>query len=140
SFSPSTAAEQGFEREPNDRVEIASPMGPEGQVRGELWAQDLDYFRLAVTGDAQRFRLQVVGKGVEELALYDAGGSQLARATGEGRIRLDDMILLPGANYVRVRGGDGEYALRALSLGPAPEPTPSADAPAKDEPLTPVPA
>src|SRR5690606_32162016 len=29
SFSPSTAAEQGFEREPNDRVEIASPMGPE---------------------------------------------------------------------------------------------------------------
>ena len=132
---PST---EGFEREPNDRVSSATTLGPDGQVRGELWAQDVDFFRLEVTGEAQRYRLQVVGKGVEAVGLYDAGGSRLAQATGSGRIRLDDVVLLPGANYLRVSGADGEYALRALSLGPAPEPTPPADAPSKDQPLVAV--
>src|SRR5690606_11772174 len=77
-----TVAEEGYEREPNDRREVASPMGRGDQVRGELWAQDIDFFRLEVEGDAQRYRLQAVGKGVEELELYDAGGSRLARITG----------------------------------------------------------
>src|SRR5690606_36086356 len=57
---------------------------------------------------------------------------------GERRIRLDEIVLLPGTNYVRVSGVDGEYALRALSLGPAPAETPADDAPAKDKPLAAV--
>ena len=128
-------AEAGFEREPNDLVSGATPLGPEMQARGELSLQDADFFRLDVAERAQRFRLQLVGRGVEELALHDAGGGLQARVTGEGRIRLDDVVLMPGTHFVRVSGGEGEYALRALALGPAPEQAPSGDGPGRDEPL-----
>lgn len=139
SLRPAQPAEQGFESEPNDRVSGATLMGPDAQARGELRAQDEDFFRLEVTGEAQRYRLQAVGHGVEELALYDAGGTRQARVTGDRRLRLDDVVLLPGSHFVRVSGSAGEYALRALSLGPAPEPGPQAGAPTKDEPLDPAP-
>src|SRR5690606_40656704 len=46
--------------------------------------------------------------------------------------------LLPGPHYLEVVGSEGEYALQALSLGPAPAPEPATDAPAADEPLAPA--
>lgn len=126
----------GVEREPNDRVESATEVGEELQVRGELSSQDVDVFVLRVVGAAQRFRIQAVGAGVEELELLDPGGGRLARVTGERRLRLDDLALLPGPHYVRVSGDEGEYALRALSLGAAPDLVTIADAPAADEALS----
>lgn len=139
SLLPGRPVEDGFEREPNDLVTGATPMGPEMQARGELRPQDADFFRLDVADEAQRFRLQLVGQGVDELALYDAGGGLQARVTGERRIRLDDVVLMPGTHFLRVAGEEGEYALRALALGPAQLPAPPADLPGRDEALAPAP-
>lgn len=131
-------AADGFEREPNDFVQSATELGPEAHVRGELAAQDTDVFALRVEGEAQLYRVQVVGAGVEELALLDSGGSELTSVSGERRIRLDGLDLLPGTHFLRVSGVEGEYALRVLSLGPAPEPEPTEDAPRADEELAPA--
>lgn len=132
-------ASDGFEREPNDTVDSATEVGPDLQVRGELAPQDSDVFLLRVAGEAQRFRIQAVGEGVERVELLGAGGEVQARSTGERRVRLDDVTLLPGAHFVRVTGGEGGYALRALSLGPAPAQEPNADAPAPDQALAAAP-
>ncbi|HZJ10153.1 MAG TPA: discoidin domain-containing protein, partial [Trueperaceae bacterium] len=129
----------GYEREPNDRLEGATPLGAEAQARGELRPQDVDFFRLDVSGEAQRFRLQAVGRGVEQIGIYDAAGRSRASVRGEGRLRLDDVVLLPGAHYLRVSGAEGEYAVRALALGPAPAQQEAEDAPAPGEALAPAP-
>lgn len=129
------AAGAEAEREPNDTLAAANDLGPEMRVRGSFAPQDDDLYLLRVEGEAQRFRLQVVGAGVEQLRLLDRSGDEQARVRGERRIRLDDVVLLPGPYYLEVEGSEGEYALQALSLGPAPAPEPSADAPAADEPL-----
>ena len=138
SLQPGPVAVAGDEQEPNDTVAASTPLGPEDQVRGVLSAQDQDVFQLSVTGEAQLYRLQVVGAGVAELAVLDPAGQRVAYASGERRIRLDDLTLLPGTHYVRVSGSGGEYALKALSLGAAPEPGPTADAPLEDQPLEPA--
>lgn len=139
SFRPGETAADGHECEPNDLVSGATPLGPEMQARGELRTQDIDFYRIDVEGEAQSFRFQVVVEGEAELGVYDAGGNRQAIATGERRIRLDDVVLMPGPAYVGVSGSEGEYALRALSLGPAPEPTAPEDAPAADEPIVSAP-
>lgn len=136
---PGAPAADGFEREPNDTVDSATEVGPDLQVRGELAPQDSDVLLLRVTGEAQRFRIQAVGEGVAAVELLGAGGEVQARSTGERRVRLDDLTLLPGAHFVRVTGGEGAYAVRGLSLGPAPAPEPSADAPAPDRALVAAP-
>ncbi|MFO7544881.1 MAG: VWA domain-containing protein [Trueperaceae bacterium] len=133
---PAAGPEQ--EREPNDTLAAAGELGPEMRVRGAFAPQDEDIYLLRVEGEAQRFRLQVVGAGVEELRLLDRSGDELARVRGERRIRLDDVVLLPGPYYLEVAGTEGEYALQALSLGAAPAPEPTAEAPAADEVLVPA--
>ncbi|HET8984500.1 MAG TPA: hypothetical protein VFN03_01955, partial [Trueperaceae bacterium] len=140
SLQPGAASVEGDEQEPNDTVAASTPMGSEAQSRGVLAAQDQDVFQLTVTGEAQLYRLQVVGPGVTELALLDPAGQRVAFTSGERRIRLDDLTLLPGTHYVRVSGSGGEYALKALSLGAAPEPAPTVEAPPEDQPLPPAPA
>src|SRR5690606_19551166 len=132
------AAGADAEREPNDTLASANDLGPEMRARGAFAPQDDDVYLLRVEGEAQRFRLQVVGPGVEQLRLLDRSGDEQARVRGERRIRLDDVVLLPGPHYLEVVGSEGEYALQALSLGPAPAPEPATDAPAADEPLAPA--
>src|SRR5690606_21072873 len=83
-------------------------------------------------------RVQVVGSGVSELAVVDAARGVDARARGEGRLRLDDLALLPGTHYLRVSGDAGEYALRAISLGPVPDEAATAAATPPEEPLAPT--
>lgn len=134
------AAGEGAEREPNDTLAAADVLGPEMRVRGSFAPQDDDVYLLRVEGEAQLFRLQAVGAGVEQLRLLDRSGDEQARVRGERRLRLDDVVLLPGPYYLEVQGSEGQYALQALSLGPAPAPEPSADAPTPDEALTPAPA
>jgi Mg-chelatase subunit ChlD len=132
------AAPEGLEREPNDTVPGANRLGPGAQARGELSPQDVDVFGLEVAGAAERYRVQVVGSGVSELAVVDAAGGVDARARGEGRLRLDDLALLPGTHYLRVSGDAGEYALRAISLGPVPDEAATAAATPPEEPLAPT--
>ena len=140
-FTPGAPLQDGFEVEPNDALVGASPMSEDLTVRGSFTPQDDDVFRFDVAGAPQAWRVQAVGEGVAELEVYDPSGGRLqsARADG-GRVRLDQLVLLPGTHYVRVSGEAGDYALRVLAQGPAPEPpTPEPDQAAAPEPLAPAP-
>ena len=121
-LSATGVAQDEFEREPNDELLGATPLPENLGVRGRLGPQDVDVFRFATEGVPQLFRFQAIGDGAGELTVYNGGGVAQQSLRGEGRIRLDNIVLLPGTHYVSVGRGEGDYALRALPLGPAPEP------------------
>ncbi len=140
-FEPGAPHEDGFEREPNDTVATTDRLGPEGTVRGEFTLQDHDTFRFTVEGEPQAWRVQAIGEGVSELAVFTGGGVEIQRVAGEGRLRLDGLVLNPGEHFVQVRGDAGAFALRVLALGPAPTPPePDLSAAAAEAPLTAAPA
>lgn len=136
-FQPTDPPAPGFEREPNDRVAGAHDLAGDPQVRGELAGGDVDVFRFEASGPAQLWRVQAVGEGVREVEVLDGNGSRVQGTRGERRLRLDNLRILPGVNYLRVSGDGGQYALRAIPLGPAPEPE---EAGADDAPLESAPS
>lgn len=119
----SPPAGEGFELEPNDELRGASRVPENLGVRGNLGPQDVDVFRFTTEGEPQLFRFQVIGDSAGELTVYNGGGIRVQSVRGDGRIRLDNVVLLPGTHYVAVGRGTGDYALRALPLGPAAEPS-----------------
>ncbi|MDZ7801243.1 MAG: VWA domain-containing protein [Trueperaceae bacterium] len=129
----------GSEREPNDVLAAASPMADDLTARGTLHSQDVDVYRFEVGGEPQLWRVQTVGEGVGRLTIYNEGGIQQRSLDGERRLRLDDVRLLPGTTYLEVSRAEGDYALRALALGPAPEPEPE-EMPEEDAELESAPA
>lgn len=133
------SADEGWEREPNDALAAATPLPENLGARGSVGPQDVDVFRFETEGEPTLWRFQAIGDGAGELAVYNGGGVEQQRVRGEGRIRLDNVVLLPGTNYVEVGRGDGDYAVRALLLGPAPEPEEQPSPPA-DQPLATAPA
>ena len=130
---------EGFEVEPNDALLVATPLSDELTIRGELGPQDDDFYRFTTEGEPQLWRLQALGQGHLEITVYNGGGVQQQTLSGERRVRLDNVVLLPGEHFVQVEGDEGEYALRALALGPAPEPPPP-DPVAEIAPLETAPA
>lgn len=138
-FAPGTASQAGFETEPNDTLATRDRLSDDLTVRGTLTPQDRDVFRFAVEGAPQLWRVQAIGEGVTELAVYAAGGAELARVRDSGRPRLDQLVLLPGDHFVEVRGDSGAYALRLLPQGPAPAP-PAPDPAAATAPPAPLPS
>lgn len=132
---PGTAPAAGSEIEPNDELRLATPLAADEPMRGSLGPNDRDLFELSVTGVAQSYRLQALGPGVNRLRLLDSGGATAAEARGENRLRLDDLVLLPGSHLIEVTGGGGDYALRAIPLGPAPTDPDPASLPSSEQPL-----
>lgn len=130
----STAPATG-EVEPNDYPITASPLPAGDQVRGRLDGTETDVYSLDVVGTAQRFRVQLVGNSIDRLAELNVSGEVLSEVRGAQRLRMDDVVLLPGRHYFEVRGAAGEYALKVLSLGPAQV---GASSPPSDQPLTPA--
>lgn len=108
------------ESEPNDDIVHASALGADVIMQGRFVGYEDDYFRFTVTGAPQLWRIQVTGDGLEHLAATEIDGNELARvnANGRDRLRLDDLYLLPGDHFVRLRGTDGDYTLRVIPLGP----------------------
>ncbi len=129
------AAPAGGEIEPNDYPITASPLPDGGQVRGRLDGSETDVYSLDVVDTAQRFRVQLVGNSIDRLAELTSAGDVLNETRGQQRLRLDDVILLPGRHYFEVRGSAGDYALKVLSLGPVQV---GAEQPPTDQPLTPA--
>ncbi|MBW7881739.1 MAG: hypothetical protein H3C34_03730 [Caldilineaceae bacterium] len=123
-FERVDAASADWESEPNDTQPFASVIGPKLAARGRSAGRDDDYYRFTVEGEPQLWRIQVTGRGLEQIIYYDAGGNELARRAAEGdrRMRLDGLYLLPGDHFLSVRSADGEYALRVIPLGPPAEP------------------
>ena len=105
-------------------------MGEQPEARGTLETEDTDYFRFQVADQAQLYRVQAVGQGITRVSVYSGGGTLIKEERGQGRIRLDDLLLLPGTQYFAVEG-DGEYAVRVIPIGPAPAPEPPADMPCR---------
>ncbi len=140
-FEPGVPLEEGFEREPNDTLATTDRLGPELTVRGEFTLQDSDTFRFTVEGEPQAWRVQAIGEGVSEVAVFTGGGVEIQRVAGAGRLRIDGLVLNPGEHFVSVRGDAGAHALRVLALGPAPTPPePDLSAAAAEAPLTATPA
>lgn len=133
---PGTAL-AGGDVEPNDYPRSASPLPENGQVRGRFVGPEADVYSVQVVGAAQRYRIQLVGANISSLTELAVSGGRLAQARGSGRLRLDDLVLMPGLHYFEVRGSAGEYALRAISLGDA-EVGAVVAAPASDAVLTPA--
>lgn len=140
SWQPSTPRPANYtEIEPNDTRITATDLGEQPEARGTLETEDTDYFRFQVADQAQLYRVQAVGQGITRVSVYSGGGTLIKEERGQGRIRLDDLLLLPGTQYFAVEG-DGEYAVRVIPIGPAPAPEPPADMPAADEALSSAPA
>jgi hypothetical protein len=131
-FEPGVAAGEGYEVEPNDVFDRATPLTDDLTLRGTLDPQDIDVLSFTVDGEPGLWRIQVVGGGVTRLSSFDGGRTPQASASGEGRLRLDQLLLAPGTHYLEVRG-EGDYAVRAIHLGPAPVP-PAATTHAATEP------
>ena len=121
SFVEGDSAEEGHEIEPNNVQSYATALDEKLQVRGEMQGRDFDFFSFEVA-TPQTFRIQLLGEGLNKITVYDSNGTRvqhLGIGRGERRVRLDNLVLLPGKHYIEVDGQDTQYALRVLSLGPA---------------------
>ena len=132
---PGAPVPTGQEIEPNDHYRWATAVGEEGQIRGELSDdRDVDVFSFEVGGAAQLYRIQIMGRSALQAELLDGNGRGVSRVANEARIRFDNLVLDAGTHFLELSRGTGDYTVRILPLGPAPEPDLS-DIPAADEPL-----
>ena len=119
------AITRGIEVEPNDKLEYAAAIPDNNRIKGRFTGDDADFYKLLVAENPQLWRIQVIGEELFELAYYDGSGNEQQRVRvpkGQGRVRLDNLFLLPGIHYIRVSGHDGgNYTLLARAIG-APDP------------------
>ncbi|MEZ4607494.1 MAG: hypothetical protein R2865_12045 [Deinococcales bacterium] len=115
-----------MKQEPNNRLQDAQNLTDKLEIRGSFASRDWDSFAFVAEGDsAQLYRIQVLSDSLYDITLYDANGQRLQQvnASGQSRIRLDNLVLLPSRYYLELDGdnstGRGDYALKILSLGPA---------------------
>jgi Mg-chelatase subunit ChlD len=115
------AIAQGSEVEPNDKIEYAAAIPDNNRIKGRFAGEDTDFYKIVVGLEPQLWRIQVIGKGLFELAYYDGSGSEKQRyrvPRNQARARLDNLFLLPGIHYFRVTGqGGGQYTLLAKPIG-----------------------
>jgi len=111
-----------LEAEPNDTPALATSVPSNRRIKGTLSKDDVDFIRFDLSEQAQLWRFQVVGDGIHEVAYHDGSGrrAQVVRTTsGQRRVVLDNLFLLPGTHYIAVSGrAEGEYTLLARALGP----------------------
>jgi hypothetical protein len=122
-----TEAPSGFESEPNETREFASPMDAVGEQaigNGRLAAADtgrgdVDVFEFEALGEPQLWELTVAGPGVARIDALDVlGGSTVFGLATDGTATLYDLFLLPGEHAIAVSGAGGEYTVEATPLGP----------------------
>ncbi len=113
--------EPGTEVEPNDGVSSAVSMPPKNRIRGRFDTEDdIDYYRFLVTDEAQLWRFQAIGDGLQRIVYYDGAGKQGQEFRDTARrLRLENVFLLPGQHFVALHGKPGsDYTLLARPLGP----------------------
>lgn len=113
----------GIEAEPNDDIQHAVAVPANNRIKGRFSGrQEDDFFKFVITDEPQLWRFQVIGDEIHEFAYYDASGhqTQVYRIpSGQRRVRLDNVYLLPGVHNVRVTGREGgSYTLLARPIGP----------------------
>ncbi|MGN6486340.1 MAG: hypothetical protein ACTHLT_00790, partial [Devosia sp.] len=116
----------GREAEPNDGIDIATPLESDGKARGRLVGNETDVFALTVDGAPRLWQAQVHGSGVTGVTILDRKGD-LVGASPEAAgdvVRASDMFLLPGVYSIKVSGENADYALEVRDAG---LPDPSAE-------------
>lgn len=116
------APQAGTEFEPNESPEYASGVPDNYRIKGRFVGKDTDFYQVMVTGEPQLWRFQVIGDNIFEVGYYDGSKkqkTQVRAASGQRRVRLENLFLMPGRHFIRVAGlGDGDYTLLARALGP----------------------
>lgn len=110
-----------LESEPNDTAALATTVASNLRMKGTLEKGDVDFIRFDLGGEAQLWRFQVNGEGVHEVAHHDGSGGRtqvIRAASGQRRVILDNLYLLPGTHYIAISGQSaGNYTLLARALG-----------------------
>jgi outer membrane protein OmpA-like peptidoglycan-associated protein len=110
----------GDEREPNDTPATANLLDGK-PVHGRFAGEDIDMFRLAVSGGPQLWRVNANGAGISSLEIFDEHGKSVARvATTEGHRETASIesALLPAGSYtIAIAGRDGAYTLSYAASG-----------------------
>ena len=120
-LDPTSAPVTDFDAEPNDAQEAATAFDPTRTMRGRISPTDTDYFRLAVTGEPQLWRVEAVGQAAITVSAVDASGEverSAASPDDANRAQISDLYLVPGDHWLRVQGEAGDYSLRLVPLGP----------------------
>ena len=128
-FETTGTPSPNVESEPNDLQAMASPLNAENRLSGRAVGREDDFLSFVVEGDPELWRIQAIGDGLEYIVLLDGAGRVIQQrdAEADGRARLDNLYLLPGQHWLRLRGADADYAVYARPFGPP------ADSPAADE-------
>jgi Mg-chelatase subunit ChlD len=134
-WTPGAEPASGTEAEPNDTLALASTIPANNRITATFGdPDDVDVYRLVVTGRPQLWRIQVNGDQVHEVAYHDGSGVQHQRVrarAGQRRVGLDNVFLLPGAHHVSVKGrGAGAYTLLAVPVG---QPDPNSEREPNDD-------
>ena len=109
------------EVEPNDTTATASAFHPGVVMRGRSHQGDLDYYRVAVTGEPQVWRLDATGTDIRSLLWLEPDrevrGTADISADGS-RASLWDMYLVPGRHWISIETEGDDYTLTMTPLGP----------------------
>jgi hypothetical protein len=104
-FEPQGPVDPDREAEPNDRVSDANGVPSKMRIKGQFSGDDTDYYQFHVTGEAQLWRFQVNGTGIQAIGYLDGRGKEQATTKTNKRVdrlRLDNVFLLPGRLAIRV--------------------------------------
>ena len=108
------------EVEPNDRPDLASPFDPTLGVHGRSANDDIDYYRIPISGDTQVWRLDAQGSKIVSLQWVqpDLTIRGTAEISADGTTAsLWDMALVPGDHWIAIETGGEDYSLTLTPLG-----------------------
>jgi len=121
SLTPQGSINPDLEAEPNDSLATASSVPSKNRIKGRFSGKESDYFRFVVADEPQLWRFQVIGDGIQEVGYQDSSGHQSKRVrpdSGQRRVRLDNVYLLPGTHHLKVMGkAGGSYTVLARPVG-----------------------
>ncbi len=110
-----------MEVEPNDTYKDAAPMNAKNLVKGTFDAgSEYDYFTFTVDKEPQLWTIQANGTGIENIYIYNSAANVIQNfkaETGNKRVRLSNLFLMPGKHIIAIRGSNGKYLLRAFATG-----------------------
>jgi len=134
-FEAAGPIEPARESEPNDRIEYAVGTPDNNRIKGSFDGRDdVDFYRFVIEDQPQLWRVLTIGDNIKAIEFRDAVGGlnqRIEAASGQRRVSLENLFLLPGTHYISVTGrAAGDYTLLARALGP---PDPNAELEPNDD-------
>ncbi|MEM7502196.1 MAG: hypothetical protein AAF417_09145 [Pseudomonadota bacterium] len=122
-FAAAGPIEAGRESEPNDTIKYAVGTPQNNRIKGAFDGKnDIDFYRFVIEDEPQLWRVQAVGQNIRAIEYRDAIGGlsqRIEAASGQRRLSMDNLFLLPGTHSFSVHSHDaGDYTLLARAIGP----------------------